>query len=135
MRGIRLNGRAAHRNIAYVIDCYFGNTESMAAKDHEGYQQFPNASDTVPNQVVLEEEIELKLSLLEGHQSVGESEEDPYNKAVRYLEEHHIIEIFQVQNGFPHWPFEILPFFYTEHCFTDSLPPTKGSSTIHAGRN
>ena len=68
----------------------------MAAKDHEGFQQFPNASDTVPNQVVLEEEIELKLSLLEGHQSTGESEEDPYNKAVRYLEEHHIIEIFQV---------------------------------------
>ena len=75
--------------------CYFGNTQ-MAAKDHEGFQQFPNASDAVPNQVVLEEEIELKLSLLEGHQSIGESEEDPYNKAVKYLEEHHIIEIFQV---------------------------------------
>ena len=68
----------------------------MAAKDHEGFQQFPEASGAVPNQVVLEEEIELKLSLLEGHQSIGESEEDPYNKAVKYLEEHHIIEIFQV---------------------------------------
>ena len=73
----------------------------MAAKDHEGYQQFPNASDAVPNQVVLEEEIELKLSLLEGHQSIGESEEDPYNKAVRYLEEHHIMKVFQVISHFP----------------------------------
>lgn len=70
----------------------------MAARDHEGVQQFPNAADAVPNQVILEEEIELKLSTLEGHQSIGESGEDPYNKAVRYLEEHHIIEIFQVSS-------------------------------------
>jgi len=68
----------------------------MAAKDHEGFQQFPNACDAVPDQVILEEEIELKLSLLEGHQSTGESEDDPYNKAVKYLEKHHIVEIFQV---------------------------------------
>lgn len=106
----------------------------MAARDHEGFQQFPNASDTVPNQVVLEEEIELKLSLSEGHQSIGESEEDPYNKAVRYLEEHHIIEIFQVQSSLPitHLSTVVLP---TEHCFTNCLSSTKGPIAVHAGRN
>ena len=102
----------------------------MAAKDHEGFQQFPDASDAVPNQVVLEEEIELKLSLLEGHQSIGESEEDPYNKAVKYLEEHHIIEIFQVIFSFLVGTFQAL---LLEHSITDSLPSTKGSLTVHAG--
>jgi len=68
----------------------------MAAKDREGFQQFPNACTTFPDQAVLEEEIELNLSLSEGQQSIGESEEDPYNRAVKYLEEHHIIEVFQV---------------------------------------
>jgi len=68
----------------------------MAAKDNEGFQQFPNACSTIPEQAVLEEEIELNLSLSEGQQSIGDSEQDPYNKAVKYLEEHHIIEVFQV---------------------------------------
>lgn len=73
------------------------NNQKMSAKDKEGFQEFPQANFTIPLPVQMEEVSAMAQSLLEGQQDVGESVEgDPYARAVRYLEEHRIIEILQV---------------------------------------
>lgn len=69
----------------------------MAAKDREGFQEFPQASFTVPPREQMEELSAMTQNLLEGQQGVGEAVEgDPYATAVRYLEKHRIVEILQV---------------------------------------
>ena len=68
----------------------------MAAKNNEGFQEFPLATFTVPPREQTEELSAMTQNLLEGHQGIGESKDDPYTKAVRYLEKHRIVEILQV---------------------------------------
>lgn len=69
----------------------------MAAKDNESVQSFPLAGFDIPSKEHLEEAVVLSLNVQDGHQSLGQSVEDPYTRAVSYLEKHHIVEIFQVQ--------------------------------------
>lgn len=67
----------------------------MAAEDKVGFQQFPRATFTIPSKQEMKEQIYLALNLKDGQKSVGQSPEDPYTKAVKYIEEHQIVEVFQ----------------------------------------
>ena len=68
----------------------------MAAKDCAGVQEFPQATFAVPSKQELEELSALCSNVAEGQQSAGQSTEDPYTRAVRYIEKHRIVEVFQV---------------------------------------
>ena len=69
----------------------------MSAKDKEGFQEFTREPYPVLPPELTEELSALTQNLLEGHQGVGDSPEmDPYIKAVRYLEKHGIVQLFQV---------------------------------------
>ena len=70
----------------------------MAAKDNESVQTFPQANFDIPPKEHLEEAVVLALNVQDGQQSLGQSVEDPYTRAVRYLEKHRIVEIFQVSS-------------------------------------
>lgn len=68
----------------------------MAAKDHESVQAFPVAGFEIPPKEHIEEAVVLALNVQDGQQSLGQSVADPYTRAVRYLEKHRVVEIFQV---------------------------------------
>ena len=68
----------------------------MAAKESAGYQQFPLTSYVIPSEQEMKEQIYLALNLKDGQKSVSQSPEDPYTKAVQYIQEHQIVEVFQV---------------------------------------
>lgn len=68
----------------------------MAAKESAGYQQFPLTSYAIPSEQEMKEQIYLALNLKDGQKSVSQSPEDPYTKAVQYIQEHQIVEVFQV---------------------------------------
>lgn len=68
----------------------------MAAKDKEGFQEFPYAAYEVPPRDQMEEVSTITQNLLEGQQAIGQGLDDPYTRAVNYLEKHRIVEIFQV---------------------------------------
>ena len=69
---------------------------NMAAKDNESVQTFPPAGFDIPPKKHIEEAVVLALNVQDGQQSLGQSVGDPYTRAVRYLEKHHIVEVFQV---------------------------------------
>lgn len=69
---------------------------NMAAKDSAGFQEFPRATFAVPPKAEMEERSALAFNLRDGQQSMGQSTEDPYTRAVKYLEKHRIVEVFQV---------------------------------------
>lgn len=68
----------------------------MAAKDCEGFQQFPQAAFEVPSREHIEEAAAITANLMDGQKSVGQSMQDPYTASVHYLEKHRIVEVFQV---------------------------------------
>ena len=68
----------------------------MAAKDNAGFQEFPQASFAIPSEADAEERVVLALNVKDGHQSPAQSVEDPYTRAVKYVEKHRIVEVFQV---------------------------------------
>lgn len=68
----------------------------MAAKESAGVQAFPEAVFSVPSRPEAEERSALAFNVKDGQQSVGQSVEDPYTKAVKYIEKHRIAEVFQV---------------------------------------
>ena len=61
-----------------------------------GFQQFPLVSYSIPDDDEIKERIALALNLKDGQQSIGQSEQDPYTLAVKYIEKHKIVEVFQV---------------------------------------
>lgn len=67
----------------------------MAAKDSAGFQEFPLASFAVPSVEQMEERVALVVNSQDGLQSLGQSVEDPYPRAVKYIERHRIVEVFQ----------------------------------------
>lgn len=71
----------------------------MAAEDNESVQTFPPAAFDIPPKQHIEEAVVLALNVQDGQQSLGQSVKDPYTRAVRYLEKHHIVEIFQVSTS------------------------------------
>lgn len=64
--------------------------------DNKGCQEFPRALYKVPSREQIEEASAIAQNLLEGHQRVGQGLDDPYTRAVHYLEKHRIVEILQV---------------------------------------
>lgn len=71
----------------------------MAAKDKESAQQFPLMKNSLLNERELHEHLKLMDNVKDGQQSLGQSEQDPYTRAVKYLEHHRILEVFQVRRG------------------------------------
>ena len=67
----------------------------MAAKDKESLQQFPLVKTTMLTDQELQEQVKL------AKKSLGQSgvSEDPHSQAARYLQQHRIVEVFQVRNG------------------------------------
>ena len=108
----------------------------MAAKDHAGVQEFPQAKFIVPSQKELEEQVSMALNLKDGQQSAGQSVDDPYTRAVRYLNEHGIVDVLQVRgyqgNGYTYLP----PFFgFPEYHSKTSLREARRSFTVRLGRD
>lgn len=66
------------------------------AEDNGGFQDFPQASFAIPSKKELEEHVALAFNVKDGQQSSGQSDEDPYSRAVKYVEKHHIVDVFQV---------------------------------------
>ena len=69
----------------------------MAAKDNAWSQEFPVASFTIPSKEFTEEQVVIALKEKDGLQGVGQSSEDPYARAIQYVEKHRILEVFQVR--------------------------------------
>lgn len=61
-----------------------------------GFQQFPLSTPPLPSDEEMKEQLCIALNLKDGQQSVGQSIEDPYTMAIKYIEKHRIVEIFQV---------------------------------------
>ena len=68
----------------------------MTAKESAGFQQFPQASFPTPSKEEITEQVSIVLNLKDGQKSVGQSDEDPYTRAISYIERHKIVEVFQV---------------------------------------
>lgn len=66
------------------------------AEDNGGFQDFPQASFAIPSKKELEERVALAFNVKDGQQSSGQSDEDPYSRAVKYVEKHRIVDVFQV---------------------------------------
>ena len=69
---------------------------NMAAKDSAWEQQFDRGPVLAPSKQNTEESVVLSLNRHDGLQSSGQSTQDPYTRAIKYLEEHRIVEVFQV---------------------------------------
>ena len=67
-----------------------------AQEDNDSHQEFPVASFAVPSRAELEERVVLALNARDGQQACAQDAADPYTRAVRYVEHHRIVEIFQV---------------------------------------
>lgn len=67
-----------------------------AQEDNESHHEFPVASFAVPSRAELEERVVLALNAKDGQQSCSQDSEDPYTRALKYVEKHRIVEIFQV---------------------------------------
>lgn len=67
----------------------------MAAKKSPGYQQFPLVPTTMLSEEETREQIYMALNLKDGQKSATQSLEDPYTRAVNYIEKHKIVEVFQ----------------------------------------
>ena len=67
-----------------------------AQEDNESHQEFPAALFAVPSRTELEERLVLALNTKDGQQACAQDDADPYTRAVRYVEQHRIVEIFQV---------------------------------------
>jgi hypothetical protein len=64
--------------------------------DNVGFQQFPLISpSSIPSEEEFKEELYMRLNLKDGQQSATQSMEDPYTQAVKYIERHKIVEVFQ----------------------------------------
>ena len=61
-----------------------------------GIQQFPETVSVIPDEKEMAERVCLSLNLKDGQKSVGQSLQDPYTQALKYIEEHRIVEVFQV---------------------------------------
>lgn len=75
------------------------NNNKMASGGNEGssgFQQFPLVPSSIPDDQEMKERIALALNLKDGQQSLGQSVEDPYTRAVKYIEKHRIVEVLQV---------------------------------------
>lgn len=70
----------------------------MAAKDCAGFQEFPQAKFSTPSREEVEEQLCIAMNLKDGQQTAGQSLEDPYTRAVRYVHEHGIVEVLQVRS-------------------------------------
>ena len=69
----------------------------MAAQaDNESHREFPVASFSLPSRSEQEERVVLALNTKDGQQSCTQDAEDPYTRALEYIEKHRIVEIFQV---------------------------------------
>lgn len=82
----------------------------MAAKDSAGFQEFPLASFAVPSVEQMEERVALVVNSQDGLQSLGQSVEDPYPRAVKYIERHRIVEVFQVTMETVHTVWQLVGF-------------------------
>lgn len=69
---------------------------SGGSEGGSGFQQFPLVPSSVPYDQEMKERIALALNLKDGQQSLGQSVEDPYTRAVKYIEKHRIVEVLQV---------------------------------------
>jgi len=69
---------------------------AATAEDNGGYQDFPQASFAIPSKEEIEERVALAFNVKDGQQSSGQNDEDPYSRAVKYIEKHRIVEVFQV---------------------------------------
>ena len=61
-----------------------------------GFQQFPESTSAIPDEKEMFERVCLSLNLKDGQKSAAQSSLDPYTQALRYVEEHRIVEVFQV---------------------------------------
>lgn len=68
----------------------------MAAKDSAWEQRFDRTSFPTASKQNAEESVVLSVNHRDGLQSGGQSIQDPYTRAIKYLEEHRIVEVFQV---------------------------------------
>lgn len=70
---------------------------NMAAKDSAWEQRFDRTSfPTASSKQNAEENVVLSVNRHDGLQSGGQSIQDPYTRAIKYVEEHRIVEVFQV---------------------------------------
>ena len=69
---------------------------AATAEDNGGYHDFPQASFAIPSKEEIEERVALAFNVKDGQQSSGQNDEDPYSRAVKYIEKHRIVEVFQV---------------------------------------
>lgn len=78
-----------------------------------GFQQFPETTVVIPDEKEMVERICLSLNLKDGQKSAGQSFLDPYTQAIRYIEEHRIVQVFQVTmaTGFRVNSINVLYFF------------------------
>ena len=71
-------------------------TKMAAQEDSESHREFPVASFSVPSRSEQEERVVLALNAKDGQQSCTQDAQDPYTRALEYVEKHRIVEIFQV---------------------------------------
>lgn len=73
----------------------FDTRIKMAAEDSAREQHFDRTSFPAASRKNAEENVVLSSNCRDGLQSCGQSIQDPYTRAVKYLEEHRIVEVFQ----------------------------------------
>ena len=67
-----------------------------AQEDRESHQAFSAVMYATPTASNMEERLILALNAKDGQQSCSQDETNPYTRAVKYVEKHCIVEIFQV---------------------------------------